>query len=474
MTTAAGPDASDNGLSFYLDAGNYRSYPGSGTSWFDLSGNSNTGTLTNGPTYSAVFGGSIVFDGVDDYISVPDSATTNFTTEESFSIWFYQTSTTVSWAGLVGKGSTDANEQYCLLLNADRQNLYWDIGQGSGPYVQPVLSSAYKLNTWHNIVATHIRTAGSSTLKIYFNGNLISASTISPTQGPNTSASPLTIGGSRVGGANFFFPGHISQVQLFNRELNATEILQNYLATKVRFAIPPIVTDNLILNLDAGNNSSYSGSGTTWTDLTPNGNNATLTNGPTYSATNAGNIVFDRVDDYAVLPFTTILYDCTFNFWFKATSTASYQYLLSLGNTSNSTYSLHFDMNDPDLGITGQTMWVYWNSGGTPYSVLSRSGTYGDFQDSTWRNYCFVRNNSDASVTRHYVNGVERTSGVTRAGSQTTQFGNGAGYYIKLATFHTNANFWAGGIAIVQIYTRALSAAEIYQNFNAYRSRFGV
>jgi len=237
---------------------------------------------------------------------------------------------------------------------------------------------------------------------------------------------------------------------------------------------PTLVTSGIVLALDAANIKSYPGSGTIWYDASNNNNNETLTNGPTYSTANAGNITFDGINDYAVMPFTTILNDCTFNFWFKATSTASYQYLLSLGNGVDSTFALHFDMNDPDLGASGQTMWVYWNSGGTPYSTLSRSGTYGDFQDSTWRNYCFVRNSSDVSVTRHYINGVERTTGVTRAGTQTTQFGNGAGYFLNIARLHTNTFFWAGSIAVVQIYTRALSAIEIAQNLNAYRGRFGV
>ena len=100
---------------------------------------------------------------------------------------------------------------------------------------------------------------------------------------------------------------------------------------------PDGADEGLILSLDASNYRSYTGSGTSWYDLSSNNITATLTNGPTYSATNAGNIVFDGTNDYAVMPFTTILNDCTFNFWFKATSTASYQYLLSLGNTSNST-----------------------------------------------------------------------------------------------------------------------------------------
>jgi hypothetical protein len=75
-----------NGLVLALDAGRTLSYPGSGTTWTDLSGNGNTGTLTNGPTYSSANGGSLVFDGVDDYVNLGSSIqnySTCFTTEPS-------------------------------------------------------------------------------------------------------------------------------------------------------------------------------------------------------------------------------------------------------------------------------------------------------------------------------------------------------------------------------------------------------
>ena len=63
-----------NGLVLALDAANTKSYPGSGTTWTDLSGRGNTGTLTNGPTYSSANGGSIVFDGTNDYVVVNNNA----------------------------------------------------------------------------------------------------------------------------------------------------------------------------------------------------------------------------------------------------------------------------------------------------------------------------------------------------------------------------------------------------------------
>ena len=69
MSTKYSPKIVTDGLVLCLDAANSKSYPGSGTSWNDLSRNNNTGTLTNGPTYTSSFGGSSVFDGTNDYVS---------------------------------------------------------------------------------------------------------------------------------------------------------------------------------------------------------------------------------------------------------------------------------------------------------------------------------------------------------------------------------------------------------------------
>ena len=88
MGIAYNPRVVTDGLVLCLDAGNVKSYPGSGTTWTDLSGKGNTGTLTNGPTYSSANGGSIVFDGVDDRVSG-----TSFNTGQNFTInaWIYPT-----------------------------------------------------------------------------------------------------------------------------------------------------------------------------------------------------------------------------------------------------------------------------------------------------------------------------------------------------------------------------------------------
>lgn len=238
---------------------------------------------------------------------------------------------------------------------------------------------------------------------------------------------------------------------------------RNHIATK------GIVQNGLILNLDAGVSSSYPGSGTTWTDLKASGNNGILTNSPTFSNSNGGILTFDGIDDYVEVPFETILTNCSFEILFKATSTRSYQYLLSLGSASTNNFSLNFDMNDPDGSGFAQTMWVYWNSGGTPNSGVPKSGTFGDWNDSAWRHYVFTR----GSTTNHYMNGNLLTNTV-RNGDQTTQFGNGAGYKLKIGTIRINAYYFPGSIPVVRVYNRELSATEIQQNFNALRGRFGI
>jgi len=455
------PSIVQSGLALCLYPGNIKSYSGSGSTITDLSGAGNNFTLNGSPYVNYGFGRSLTYSGAQ-------TLSSSFTPSNTWSIsmWFNNTSTyNIHNRGLFSTYSTSSfNGCYVGTTTAAANSMrVWYNSNGYS-----LINYSFAVNSWYQLTIT----CDGTTLVVYVNGVAVNSITTATTH-----ANTLAIGQTRFD--NNYWIGNIGQTLVYSRALTASEALQNYNASRGRidnFYSPPPITSNLLVSLDAGNPNSYSGSGTAWNDISGNGNNATLVNSPTFDTGNGGSFVFNRTTNYATLPFTTTLTNCTFNFWFKATSTASYQYLLSLGNGSTSSYALHFDMNDPDLGSTGQTMWVYWNSGGTPYSALSRSGTYGDFQDSTWRNYCFVRNNSDTgTITRHYVNGVERSSGVSRSGDQTTQFGNGAGYNCRIAVFHNAANnFFGGNIASVQIYNAALSPIQIAQNFNSLRGRFGL
>jgi hypothetical protein len=219
-------------LVLLLDAANKNSYLGSGTTWTDISGNGNNGTLTNGPTFNSTNGGSIVFDGTNDYVSVANASSLTNTSSLSVESWVLMNPSMNVYGAVVGKGTSDANEEYCLLINPSTSKVYFDVGGTTGPYVD--LTSTFNSNTWYHVVATHERVAGSSTIKIYVNGSLVPGSTINPTSAVNDNATNVSIG-CRFDGNTSLWNGRISMVAIYTRTLSATEVLENYNSSKSKY-----------------------------------------------------------------------------------------------------------------------------------------------------------------------------------------------------------------------------------------------
>ena len=226
---------------------------------------------------------------------------------------------------------------------------------------------------------------------------------------------------------------------------------------------PKIVTDGLVLNLDAGQQNSYPGSGTTWTDLSGRGNTGTLTNGPTYSSANGGSIVFDGVDDYVDLT-STIQFD-TSDFsicgWFRSNS----------GNTSfKQIWNSGYAGGNPDVEIglltITNTLYFYIRGSGGGGDIVNTSYSV---DDNVWRYFSVTKTSSLISL---YVNGslIGSTSG------SFTSDVDSAGVIPRIGNGLNNINnrFFKGSIPQVSIYNRALTAAEVSQNFNALRSRYGI
>jgi len=236
MSATSGP-LKNTGVSnsvLLLDAGNINSYPGSGTTWTDLSGNSNNGTLTSGPTFNRTNGGSIVFDGTNDYVSVANASSLTNTSSLSVESWVLMNPSMNTSCAIVGKGTSDADEEYCLLINPSTSKVYFDVGGVNGPYVDHTFTSTFNSNTWYHVVATHERIAGSSTLKIYVNGSLIPGSTTNPTSAVNDNATNVSIG-CRFDGTTSYWNGKISMVAIYTRTLSASEILKNYTTTQSKY-----------------------------------------------------------------------------------------------------------------------------------------------------------------------------------------------------------------------------------------------
>ena len=213
MAISRGPKTTTNGLVLCLDAADKNSYIGSGTTWTDMSGTGNTGILTNSPTFSNTNGGSIVFDGVDDYISIPDI---NFTAA-TIEVWIYINSYSVGGSVFVYQSSSGF-EVWSDLNGLIRYNKNPSEGLTSGP--------GFTLNSWTNIVATSDGTVN----KLYLNNVNIGST--------NGGIFDNTSGDIRISGyGGYMVNGRCPMLKLYNRALSATEITRNYNATKSRFGL---------------------------------------------------------------------------------------------------------------------------------------------------------------------------------------------------------------------------------------------
>jgi hypothetical protein len=227
MPSSAGPDIIQNGLVLALDASDRNSYPTTGTSWFDLSGNGNTGTLTNGPTFNTGSLGNIVFDGVDDYCQLP-----NLNLNYPFVISFWGMQSDISSIGphVTLSNPTLDNQLIILGINLATSSEI-RIAYFSTTYTQ-ANSTGYNLNQIYNVTGVFT----SSGFDLYVNGQY--KSTLSGAKSKiwtDTSTSYNLMRLNRVTAG--VYKGTVYNTLIYNRALSASEILQNYNATRTKFGL---------------------------------------------------------------------------------------------------------------------------------------------------------------------------------------------------------------------------------------------
>ena len=229
MALAHSPRIVTDGLVLALDAGNTKSYPGSGTTWTDLSGNGNNGTLTNGPTYSS---GSIVFDGSNDYINSIQSSSIQLTDSMTISCWFSPNNFASGRQGLVGRNGL--NEYTITLETGGTISFYFASTGQPGNYFNGAsfMTFGQTNGVYQNLVFVRDYTA--NFVYCYKNGTLVStSSSLAGTSKPTATSGPMTIGVGNGG----YFNGSVSNINLYNRALSASEIQQNFNALRGRFGI---------------------------------------------------------------------------------------------------------------------------------------------------------------------------------------------------------------------------------------------
>lgn len=453
-----------NGLVFYVDPANSLSYAGSGSYIYDLSGFNNTGTLSNSPSFSKANGGSLVFNGTSSYVNFGNKF--SYTTESfTFSYWVFVNSFTTNQANQgpipFYKGNYNENGYYSQI--GSDGSFAFGTNNGSNQFSSSSLA-VIKLKKWHHISIVR----NGSSVRLYCDGVDVT-STAATHQNPSASSQNFYLANYN----NFIFANiQISQFLHYNRDLSAQEVLQNYNATKNKYNILPAVSDSLVLNLDAGNRASYAGTGTTWYDLSGNNLNGTLINGPAYSGTGSSTYIsFDGSNDYisifptgSTLSYNRSAFTVAGFTYMTSLPTSYYGVILSKWNTGAGNDN-EFILNTTDGNLFQFA--VDFDDSLTPDSqtndyVVSTTTIVAN----TWYYVAATFNNG---VMKMYVNGVLENT-VTASVSTVKTNTNSS---LDIGRFGT-IYYSTGRRGLVQLYNRDLSATEILQNFNFYRSRYGI
>jgi hypothetical protein len=426
-----------DGLLFMVDANNIVSYEGSGTTWYNLTGSVASATLTNGPIFSNTNGGIINFDGVDDY-----AVTSNFPSLSNWSTEMWLNPNVYTTAQRV---ILDVN----LGIRFEISNGFFNshFGDGSG-WIYTNLPSTTQIapNTWFHVIVT-VQSGGQA--KVYVNGIL--ENTINIGSGTTPSV-PLYIA-RFTGAGGYEFNGKIANTRIYSKALSSSEVQQNYQSTKDKFLGENIVTNGLVLNLDAANKDSYPGTGTTWYTLVGS-DNGTLINGTSFSTDVGGCMVFDGVDDYVSfgnpLDQAQLSQVWTVQAWINITTKPPQ--ILVEGLASNLWIEFY----------QGNNSLLYLNSGANDYYTYG-----GQFTSQGWvlATFRFNNANGDRQIWRNLSN-------ISTGGPNNTSTPAG-----QASTFYIGSNGSAtilGKVGNLLVYNKYLTDAEITQNYNAQKTRFGL
>jgi hypothetical protein len=441
------------GLVLDLDAAIKGSYPGTGTTWTDVSNNGNNGTLTNGPTFTGSDYGAIVFDGTNDYVNLNTGLGSG---DFLIDMWIKKPNSGSSSQSLIGY-YVDQNNPGVMVWTSTTTPIF-RISAGTGSYAQMTLGNIAD-DTWRNLTISGVRTGNAVG---YINGAPINQVDI--TSQP-CSVSLATVGNIPIMG---YLSGSVAAVKGYRQALTQFQVWQNFNSYKSRYGIPDIVTDGLVLNLDAGNPYSYlsGSSGTTWSNTVAVSSSisGTLTNGPVYSN---GAITFDGSDDY--VGYGNVLnFERTDSFslsgWVRISSLSSFRAIIAKMDSSFRGYLFAVE-------TTGQVVFILRNTS-TTNGIIVRTAS-SPIAINTWYNITVTYNGtSSPNGVNVYVNSEIISNSVAQDNLSSTVLNSQAGAIG--ARIGPNDGYLLGNIATTQIYNRALSATEITQNFNALRGRYGI
>jgi hypothetical protein len=386
-----------SGLVLHLDAGNPASYPGSGTVWTDLSGYGNNATLTNGPTFNSANGGSILFDGSNDYAPTSTNGFPFGSAAGTISTWVKasQIDNNYRWVFAYGLDVLGASR----FLGFNGSTYYF------GGYGDDITAPGFSSNTWVNLTGVY----NGTTASMYVNGVLVAGAT---NKSWNTINNVSTVGRQTNGGE--YFNGKIAQVLVYNRALSDTEILNNFNAVKSRFIRSgPASIGGLAAWYKADSLTLMNGATvTSLVDSSGAGNDMTSYSGtPTYNASDA---------QFGGKPSIS----------FNAGSYLYKDYAAELpeGNGSFTIYVVGYVSSQHLFGIGGNS-----NYGGNRVSFAGGGGSYGvDYGSATGAGPVAGSTTSPVILSISKVSGADTTSVSLYCNNVLGTPGGQAGYALTL------------------------------------------
>ena len=230
-----------------------------------------------------------------------------------------------------------------------------------------------------------------------------------------------------------------------------------------------VVTDGLVLCLDAANPKSYISGSTSWRDMSGNTNNGTLVNGPIFNSDNGGSILFDGTNDYAKTNTTLNLSNTnkiSIEVWLKFTATPT-QLIAEHSTNFNANNAFILDINE--LGGTGSFQFSDNGPGG--YNI---SYTTPNFNDGKWHCFTVVSDRSQSATNQVSIYADSEFNTILSPAYRSDISSNYSNYDLYLGTRAGLSFFYSGSISNLKVYNRALSATEVQQNYNALKSRYNL
>jgi hypothetical protein len=467
MGLSHSPKVISDGLVLYLDATNTRSYSGTGSSWYDLSVYGYNSTLISSPTFINNKYGQLAFNGSTQYATVPHTST----------LWNGQTYTLSLWAKKIGTGDQGTrgimiSKDINYIDHAYNGKTMASFRNNTGGQTLIYGNNPASYNEWRHYAFTYDGTIGI----LYENGAATGSTALSGNV-VNSTSNPLNIG--RWDGSGFYFNGCIAGAMVYNRALNADEILQNYNATKYKYILQENIARNgLALHYDMSDYRSAPFTGTNIFNISGGiGLSSELLNGPTYSSDFGGNILLDGSNDYIQLSssYTEIFTaGTTVDVWIKFNSSNSWGRILDTSdgagtNTAYLTIARWGTNNEVVLESRSSTTQGTGNGVRTTTTAIS---------NGTIQNFTFVIGPGSTDTVspespRIYLNA--NLQATTLYGTQNNFVPYVVNKYVWIGRSAFSADAYLGAnIYAYRIYNRALSAQEVLQNYNASKTRFGI